>query len=98
MSPAGRRLVIAIDGPSASGKGTLATRLAAHFGLPHLDTGMLYRAVGWEAEKTGHNPAEIASGLRGSDLDNPDLRSDRHCHLPGCAGEAVRNGQPRITS
>ena len=42
-----RRLVIAIDGPSASGKGTLAKRLAAHFGLPHLDTGLLYRAVGW---------------------------------------------------
>lgn len=40
------RLVIAVDGPAASGKGTLAARLAAHFGLPHLDTGCLYRAVG----------------------------------------------------
>ena len=38
-------LVIAIDGPAASGKGTLARRLAAHFGLPHLDTGLLYRAT-----------------------------------------------------
>ena len=39
------RLVIAIDGPSASGKGTLAQRLAGHFGLPHLDTGLIYRAT-----------------------------------------------------
>jgi cytidylate kinase len=38
-------LVLAIDGPAASGKGTLARRLAAHFGLPHLDTGLLYRAT-----------------------------------------------------
>lgn len=38
-------LVIAIDGPAASGKGTLAKRLADHYGLPHLDTGLLYRAV-----------------------------------------------------
>jgi CMP/dCMP kinase len=38
-------MIIAIDGPAASGKGTLAKRLAAHFGLPHLDTGLLYRAV-----------------------------------------------------
>ncbi|MFY9629143.1 MAG: (d)CMP kinase, partial [Methylocystis sp.] len=37
-------MVIAIDGPAASGKGTLARRLAAHFNLPHLDTGLLYRA------------------------------------------------------
>lgn len=41
-----RRLVIAVDGPAASGKGTLGRKLAAHYGLPHLDTGLLYRAVG----------------------------------------------------
>ena len=39
-------LIVAIDGPAAAGKGTLAKRLAAHFGLPHLDTGLLYRATG----------------------------------------------------
>ncbi len=38
-------MIIAIDGPAASGKGTLARRLAAHYGLPHLDTGLLYRAT-----------------------------------------------------
>lgn len=39
-------MIIAIDGPAASGKGTIARRLAAHYGLPHLDTGLIYRAVG----------------------------------------------------
>lgn len=48
--------VIAIDGPSASGKGTLARRLAAHFDFAFLDTGALYRAVGLEVFRTGGNP------------------------------------------
>jgi len=69
-------LIIAIDGPSASGKGTLAKRLADHFGLPHLDTGLLYRAVGWLAERTGKAPAEIAASLQSSDIDNPELKTD----------------------
>ncbi len=71
-----QRLVIAIDGPSASGKGTLAKRLAAHFGLPHLDTGLLYRAVGWIAARTGQPPAKVASDLTSAALDDPALRSD----------------------
>jgi cytidylate kinase len=69
--------VIAIDGPSAAGKGTLAKRLAGHFGLPHLDTGLLYRAVGWMAEQSGRPAAEIAAALEASDLANPELRTDR---------------------
>lgn len=70
------RLVIAVDGPSASGKGTLARRLANHFGLPHLDTGLLYRAVGWRALRTGESPAEVAGKLGPADLTDADLRSD----------------------
>ena len=70
------RLIIAIDGPSAAGKGTLARRLAAHFGLPHLDTGLLYRAVGVKSHRTGLAPAEIAAGLEASDLTDPELRAD----------------------
>ncbi len=69
-------LVIAIDGPSASGKGTLAKRLASHFGLPHLDTGLLYRAVGWRAERSGEPPEEVAASLQADDLADPDLRGD----------------------
>lgn len=70
------RLVIAIDGPSASGKGTLAKRLASHFGLPHLDTGLLYRAVGWRAERSGEPPEEVAESLQAGDLADPALRGD----------------------
>ena len=70
------RLVIAIDGPSAAGKGTLARRLAAHFGLPHLDTGLLYRAVGVKADRLGLPPEEVAAGLQPADLLAPDLRTD----------------------
>jgi cytidylate kinase len=69
-------LVIAIDGPSASGKGTLAKRLATHFGLPHLDTGLLYRAVGWISARTGRAPADVAASLSASDLADPALRGD----------------------
>jgi CMP/dCMP kinase len=69
-------LVIAIDGPSAAGKGTLARRLAAHFGLPHLDTGLLYRAVGLKSLRSGQPPAEIAASLEASDLTDPELRAD----------------------
>jgi cytidylate kinase len=69
-------LVIAIDGPSAAGKGTLARRLAAHFGLPHLDTGLLYRAVGLKSLRSGRPPVEIAASLEASDLSDPELRTD----------------------
>jgi cytidylate kinase len=50
LSPQESAMIIAVDGPAASGKGTLALGLARHFGLPHLDTGLLYRAVGLASE------------------------------------------------
>jgi cytidylate kinase len=49
-------MIIAIDGPAASGKGTLAKKLAAHYGLRHLDTGLLYRAVALALLDAGHKP------------------------------------------
>lgn len=49
-------MIIAVDGPTASGKGTIAKRLAAHFGVPHLDTGLLYRAVGRQVAVNGGDP------------------------------------------
>ena len=73
-------VLIAIDGPAAAGKGTLAKRLAAHFALPHLDTGLLYRATGRRVLDAGGNPADVASAtaaarmLRANDLARPDLR------------------------
>ena len=71
----GASVVIAVDGPAASGKGTLARRLAAHYGLRHLDTGLLYRAVGIKAA-AGQDPVQAAEMLEFSDLTGPDLRGD----------------------
>ena len=73
-------MIIAIDGPAASGKGTLAKRLAAHFGLPHLDTGLLYRAVARALIDAGNPLADedaatrAALALEPSSLDDPRLR------------------------
>jgi len=72
--------IIAIDGPAGAGKGTLARRLASTFGLPYLDTGLLYRAVGRLVLDAGGDPddptaAEAAARLlRPTDLDRSDLR------------------------
>lgn len=63
--------IIAIDGPAASGKGTIARALAQHFGFAHLDTGLLYRAVGAK----GGDPIAAAQGLSAADLGRGDLRS-----------------------
>src|SRR3954470_19779840 len=73
-------MIIAIDGPAASGKGTLARRLAAHYGLPHLDTGLLYRAVARAMLDRGleiadaEAAADIAERLEVGDLDEARLR------------------------
>jgi CMP/dCMP kinase len=72
-------MIIAVDGPTASGKGTLAKALAAHFGVPHLDTGLLYRAVGLQAQRSGGDPddagdALAACGFPDDLLDDPELR------------------------
>lgn len=56
-------MIIAVDGPTASGKGTIAKALAAHFALPHLDTGLLYRAVGRQCALNGGNPDDPADAL-----------------------------------
>lgn len=58
-------MIIAVDGPAASGKGTIARALAAHFGLPHLDTGLLYRAVGFTVLRAGGNPSDPAHAISG---------------------------------
>jgi len=78
--------VIAIDGTAASGKGTIARRLAKEYGFAYLDTGLLYRAVGIATLMTGHDPAdrtaaiECARALRPAEvlqhLDDPELRSE----------------------
>lgn len=74
-------MIIAVDGPAASGKGTIARALAAHFGLPLLDTGLLYRAVGLATARAGGNPdveGDALKACRFEDalLTDPALRSE----------------------
>ncbi len=74
-------MIVAVDGPTASGKGTIAKALAAHFGLPHLDTGLLYRAVGRQVALNGGNPDREADALAACDfpdhlMADPELRSE----------------------
>lgn len=74
-------MIIAVDGPTASGKGTIAKALAAHFGLPHLDTGLLYRAVGRQVQLLDGNPDDPHDAIAACDfaeglLDDDILRSE----------------------
>ena len=80
MSPR-KGLIIAVDGPAASGKGTIARALAKHFGLPHMDTGLLYRAVALKLWRWGGDPSNEFEALRacddlGFDPDDEELRSE----------------------
>lgn len=74
-------MIIAVDGPTASGKGTIAKALAAHFGLPHLDTGLLYRAVGFQVSLGGGDPNDPVDALLATNfpdelLSHAELRSE----------------------
>ncbi len=79
-------LIIAVDGPAASGKGTIARALARRFGLPHLDTGKLYRATGLAVHIAGASPedpvaaARAAAALDPALLDDPLLMSSENAH------------------
>lgn len=82
MSKIMPKIMIAIDGPSASGKGTIARGLAEYFDFSHLDTGLLYRAVGFKAYELDPSfgsevtPIRVAQNFDAAWLDNPELRTD----------------------
>jgi len=82
MSAPSHPIVIAVDGPAASGKGTIARALAKHYALPHMDTGMLYRAVALTMFRFGGDPASEFEAVRACegtaqvDPTDPDLRSE----------------------
>ncbi len=74
-------MIIAVDGPAASGKGTIARALARHYGLPHLDTGLLYRAVAFTVRRLEMDPTREADAVAACDFDDltladPALRDD----------------------
>lgn len=74
-------MIVAVDGPTASGKGTIAAAIARAFGLPHLDTGLLYRAVGWQVQASGGDPdmpddALAAVAFPAELLTDPRLRTE----------------------
>ena len=74
-------MIIAVDGPAASGKGTIARRLAEHFGLPHMDTGLLYRATALNLLEMGGDPESEFAAARACDLsqidfNDPELKSE----------------------
>ena len=75
-------MIIAIDGPAAAGKGTLGRRLAAHYGLAYLDSGLLYRAVGLRLLAAGGDPRDegaamaAARAIKRKELDDPRLRDE----------------------
>ena len=80
-NPRRKGFVIAVDGPAASGKGTIARALARHYGLPHMDTGLLYRAVALKLWRWGGDPSIEFEVLRacddlGFDPDDEELRSE----------------------
>src|SRR3954469_1605684 len=74
-------MIIAVDGPAASGKGTIARALAARFGLPHMDTGLLYRATAKNLLEMGGDPESEFAAARATDLSqidfgDPELKSE----------------------
>lgn len=74
-------MIIAVDGPAASGKGTIARALAHHFGLPHMDTGLLYRATALNLLELGGDPESEFAAARATDLsqirfDDPELKTE----------------------
>ncbi len=84
-----RTLIIAVDGPAASGKGSIASRLAAHYGLPHLDTGLLYRATGVKVLAAGADLGDAEAAARAAESVTPGDLIDETALTSRGAGEAA---------
>jgi len=86
-------VIIAIDGPAGSGKGTLAKRLAAHFGFAHLDTGLIYRAVGHAMLRAGLDPEDKAAAERAAKALDPATFAD-----PALRGDDAANAASKVSA
>jgi cytidylate kinase len=85
-------MIIAVDGPAASGKGTIARALARHYGLPHMDTGLLYRAVAWNLLQWHGDPESEFAAVRACDFAQVDFAD------PELKTEAVGGIASRISA
>ncbi|MBM3566331.1 MAG: cytidylate kinase, partial [Alphaproteobacteria bacterium] len=85
--------IVAIDGPAGSGKGTLAKRLAAHFNFAHLDTGLIYRAVGMAVLGAGRNPEDPVAAERAARALDPALFAD-----PALRGDEAANAASKVSA
>jgi cytidylate kinase len=92
-----KALVIAIDGPAASGKGTVAKRLARHLGVAYLDTGSIYRAIGYSILSEGHDPNDKKTAIQATkDLTPGDLINE-HLYDEGVgAAASIISAIPRV--
>ena len=85
-----RGMILAVDGPAASGKGTIARALAAHYGLPHLDTGLLYRAVGVNCARAGGDADNAADALKAAAFPDALLNDlELRCEAAGALASRV---------
>lgn len=82
-------MIIAVDGPAASGKGTIARALASHYNVPHLDTGLLYRAVALNLLRWGGDPESEFAAVRACDFSQVDF-SDPELKSEAAGGIASR--------
>ena len=85
-----RRIVIAVDGPSAAGKGTLARRLGEHYRLAYLDSGLLYRGVGLMLLRQGIDPAEQSKAVLAAEQFRPDILEDAELRSEAAGDMASR--------
>ena len=90
-------MIVAIDGPAASGKGTLGRRIAAHYGLPHLDSGLLYRAVALAVIARGGDVHDAAAATVAARALDPQVLGDPALRGPAAgAGASVVSAVPEV--
>ena len=90
-------MIIAIDGPAASGKGTLARRIARHYGLNYLDTGLIYRAVARDVLRAGRSPADAEAAAAAAGALDPATLDDESLKDRGIADNAsIAAGHPQV--
>ncbi len=90
-------MIIAVDGPAASGKGTLARRLASHYGLSYLDTGLLYRAVAFTVMRQGKPVSDKKAAIKAARTLDTAVLQERELRAPGVGeGASIVAAMPEV--